>query len=154
MSPRNNSSTDEAPARRELSTWWEYISALITIHNTSAYEFAKSIDVSPNTLSAWKTGRTSGKPTPGTVRSVADVYGRPIKEVFIAAGYASPEEMDYDPNAELFSATLSASRLRNKDLLEELARRLIADPVDETEEPEALTEPKKTVAARRGVRRK
>ncbi|MBF6326462.1 hypothetical protein IU451_28600 [Nocardia cyriacigeorgica] len=150
MSRQNSSSTEEARTRRELSTWWEYVNALMTINNVNAYNFAKSIDASPNTLSAWKNGRNTGKPAPNIVRSVADVYGRPIKEVFVAAGYARPEEMDYDPNSDMISAPLSASRLKNKDLLDELARRLIAD---ETEEPEAPAEPKKTVAARRGVRR-
>lgn len=93
--------------------WNDYV-ARVAEGETQATIAAK-LGVSGPTVSRWK----KFGPRPENVSTFARVYGRPVLEAFVAAGYLTPEEAGETP-----TAAPSLASLTDDELVRELTRRL------------------------------
>ncbi|CRY84186.1 hypothetical protein SAMN05421776_12176 [Nocardia farcinica] len=101
--------------------WWRYVEMLMNTHGiTSFAEFARRIDVAASTPSVWRRS-SDAKPNYDTVKRVANEFNRPLSEVMINAGLATPQELGQSP--EKPELTLS-----NEQLYEILGQRLGVTP--------------------------
>lgn len=93
--------------------WNDYVARVA--EGETQTTIAAKLGVSGPTVSRW---RKFG-PRPENVSTFARVYGRPVLEAFIAAGYITAEEANETP-----TAAPNLNSLSNDELVQELARRL------------------------------
>ncbi len=101
-------------------TWWEYVVNVAGTESPKALSAASGID-GPN-FSKWKAGHV---PKVDMVAAFARTFSRPVVEAFVAAGFLTAEEARVRP-----SAAPSLASLGDKDLLAELASRVLGSRPD------------------------
>lgn len=80
-------------------------------------EIAKRVKVDQSTVSRWKVTDSGGKPE--NVRKVAEAYGRPVLEAFVAAGFLNAAEA-----RARITAAPDFSQLTNDELLKLVRARM------------------------------
>lgn len=70
--------------------WLDYVDHLLDLYGLTTAQFTARIGSHKTMISHWRNGTIPG---PDKLREIADEFGRPIAELFVAAGYAKPEEV-------------------------------------------------------------
>lgn len=110
-------------------TWYDYVKAT---SGESDEVIGVRLGVAGSTVNRWK----DKDPNPRDVAAFAHVYGRPILEAMIQAGFLTEEDA-----GQQLPTTPDPRRLSNQDLLAELARRL--------DQPSPVVDPEQATSDRR-----
>ncbi len=100
------------------TTWWAYVQRGMVAKNWNQAELADNAGVNRAAPSTWKNGAGVD---PAAARAVAHALGTSVAEAFVAAGFATAEELgvtEVAPNPDL---------LTNDQLIDQVRRRLRAD---------------------------
>ena len=96
-------------------TWTRYVDAIAPRETRAA--IAARIGITPPSVGRWYS--QGSLPDPATAATFARVYGRPVLEAFVAAGFLTPEEARETP-----SAPPTLASLNDDELLAEVRRRM------------------------------
>lgn len=103
---------------QEHTDWWVFVQSQLDRRGWSGADFQRTSGIHRSRLNSWKDGAT---PTVEMARAVARAFGMPVKTVFIAAGFLTPEELGTPA-----SAPVDLKEITDQALLRELERRLLA----------------------------
>lgn len=97
-----------------MSTWYDYVQRIAG--SASQTQIERETGIRQSNLSRWKNG---GTPAPEHAARIANSYGRPVLEAFVAAGFLTAEQA----NAQVV-VDPSLSHFSDETLVNEIGRRL------------------------------